>query len=69
MADSLNIPHVMYPNVRHSGQPISPGTQRRKEVKQMRTKKKVMLSEQAKRREAKFWALMRSAESGRQCFS
>jgi hypothetical protein len=35
----------------------------------MRTKKKVMLTEKARRREAKFWALMRSAESGRQCFS
>ena len=46
-----------------------PGTQRRKEVTQMRTKKKVRLSEQARRREARFWALMRSADSGRQCFS
>ena len=35
----------------------------------MRTKKMVKLSEQARRREAKFWALMRSADSGRQCFS
>ena len=35
----------------------------------MRTNKKVRLNEQARRREAKFWALMRSAESGRQCFS
>lgn len=35
----------------------------------MRTKKKVRLSEPARRREAKFWALMRSADSGRQCFS
>jgi|GEM_PF-483546 len=35
----------------------------------MRTNKKVGLSEKARRREAKFWALMRSADSGRQCFS
>jgi len=35
----------------------------------MKTKKKVRLSEQARLREAKYWALMRSAESGRQCFS
>lgn len=51
------------------GQLIFPGTKRREEVTQMRTKKMVKLSEQARRREAKFWALMRSAESGRQCFS
>ena len=69
MADSLTIPHVMDPNARPSGQPISPGTQRRKEVNQMRTKKKVRLNESARRREAKFWAMMRSADSGRQCFS
>lgn len=35
----------------------------------MGTKKKVRLSELARRREAKYWALMRSADSGRQCYS
>lgn len=34
----------------------------------MRIRKKVILNELARRREAKFWAMMRSAESGRQCF-
>ncbi len=35
----------------------------------MGTRKKVVLNVLARRLEAKFWAMMRSAESGRQCFN
>ena len=35
----------------------------------MRTRKKIILNELARRRETKFWAMMRSAESGRKCFN
>jgi hypothetical protein len=38
-----------------------------KEVKALKVKKKDTLNEFARRREAKFWALMRAAEPGKRC--
>ena len=35
----------------------------------MKTRKKKVLSEHAKRQEASFWKMMKAADSGRQCFS
>jgi hypothetical protein len=35
----------------------------------MKTRKKKVLTEHAKRQEASFWKMMKAAESGRQCFS
>jgi len=35
----------------------------------MKTSKKKVLSEHAKRQEASFWKMMKAADSGRQCFS
>jgi len=35
----------------------------------MKTRKKKVLTEHAKRQEASFWKMMKAADSGRQCFS
>jgi hypothetical protein len=35
----------------------------------MKTRKKEVLTEHAKRQEASFWKMMKAADSGRQCFS
>jgi len=43
---------------------VNPG---RKEVGGLKTKKKVTLNEHARRKEAKFWAMMRAAEPGKRC--
>jgi hypothetical protein len=33
----------------------------------VKTRKKVILNERARRQEAKFWAMMRAAEPGKRC--
>lgn len=60
---------MISPDISPPGNRYFPRHSKAKEVNQMRTKKKVRLNESARRREAKFWAMMRSADSGRQCFS
>jgi len=40
-----------------------------KEVNGMKSGKKEVLTKRARIREAKFWNMMRSAKTGRQCFS
>jgi len=39
----------------------------RREVRRLKTKKKVTLNEHARRQEAKFWAMMRAADPGKRC--
>jgi len=39
----------------------------RKEVKGLKTKKKVNFTELARRQEAKFWKMIRAAEPGKRC--
>ena len=49
--------------------PFVPGQARRKEVNGMKNRKKNVLTKRARIREAAFWKMIRSAETGRQCFS
>jgi len=48
-------------------QPAVPRPDPRKGGEPMQTRKKVALSERARIQEAKFWEMMRAAESGKRC--
>jgi hypothetical protein len=46
---------------------FNPGQLTVKEVRGLKTKKRVALNEHARRQEAKFWEMMRAAEPGKRC--
>ncbi len=52
-----------------ASKPLAPGHSRGKGVNRVKNRKKNVLTKGARIREAAFWKMMRSADTGRQCFS